>query len=281
MALLDALIFIDTNIFLDFYRIRKSEIGMSYLKLIDEHRDIIITGSQVEMEYKKNRQIVIVESQGKFKNPDWNNLSVPALLAETEDAKRIEELRKEVTKIQSQIKNEIELILKSPLSHDPVFQELEKLFKFKGCFNLSREHVDRAKIRDLAANRFMLGYPPRKKNDTSIGDAVNWEWIIECSLKSGKDIIVVTRDGDYGINLKTDSYINDWLQQEFKERISGDQEIILTTSLAKAFKSIDIPVTQEMLDEESRIIESYSELRQADSSDKVTEKIFDILKNYE
>ena len=27
----------------------------------------------------------------------------------------------------------------------------------------------------LAWRRFLLGYPPRKANDTSIGDAVNWE----------------------------------------------------------------------------------------------------------
>lgn len=92
---------------------------------------------------------------------------------------------------------------------------------------------------------------------------------------------MVTRDGDYGINLKSESYINDWLQQEFKERVSRSRDIILTTSLAKAFKSIDVPVTQEMLDEESRIIESYNEITKTDSSDKVTEKIFDILKAYE
>lgn len=50
---LDALIFIDTNILLDFYRIRKSNVSMKYLEEIENHLDLIITSSQVEMEFKK------------------------------------------------------------------------------------------------------------------------------------------------------------------------------------------------------------------------------------
>ena len=59
---IDALIFIDTNIFLDFYRIRRTDVSMKYLEEIVKHKDIIITSSQVEMEYKKNRQSAILES---------------------------------------------------------------------------------------------------------------------------------------------------------------------------------------------------------------------------
>lgn len=33
---LDALIFIDTNIFLDFYRIRKSDVSLKYLEEIEK-----------------------------------------------------------------------------------------------------------------------------------------------------------------------------------------------------------------------------------------------------
>jgi len=278
---LDALIFIDTNIFLDFYRIRKSEVSMSYLNLIDDHKNVIITGSQVEMEYKKNRQVVILESQGKFKNPDWNNLTVPALLSETEEAQKIIELRKEVTAQQAKISKDIENILKLPSIHDPVFKALEMLFKNKSKYNLSREHKERVKIRELSLKRFMLGYPPRKKNDTSIGDAINWEWIIKCAINSKKNIIIVTRDGDFGINLKSESFLNDWLQQEFNDRVSSKREILLTTRLSEAFKKIDIPVSDDMVEEESRFIEEYSDIVQPDNADNITDKLFDILNKYE
>lgn len=53
MSALDALIFIDTNIYLDFYRIRKSDVSMSYLDLIDKLKNRLIIGDQIEMEFKK------------------------------------------------------------------------------------------------------------------------------------------------------------------------------------------------------------------------------------
>ena len=34
---MDALVFIDTNIFLDFYRIRKTNVSMKYLEEIEKH----------------------------------------------------------------------------------------------------------------------------------------------------------------------------------------------------------------------------------------------------
>ena len=50
------------------------------LKLIEAHKDILITGSQVEMEYKKNRQRIILESLNAQKTPDWSGLAPPAFL---------------------------------------------------------------------------------------------------------------------------------------------------------------------------------------------------------
>jgi predicted nucleic acid-binding protein len=64
---IDAYIFIDTNILLDFYRIRRTDVSMKYLEEIEKHKGIIISTSQVEMEYKKNRQSAILESIGEVK----------------------------------------------------------------------------------------------------------------------------------------------------------------------------------------------------------------------
>jgi predicted nucleic acid-binding protein len=54
---IDALLFIDTNIFLDFYRERKSDISMKFLEQIEAYKDRLILGSQVEMEYKKTDKL--------------------------------------------------------------------------------------------------------------------------------------------------------------------------------------------------------------------------------
>ncbi|MCC0178385.1 DUF4935 domain-containing protein [Waterburya agarophytonicola K14] len=85
---LDALLFVNTNILLDFYRIRKSDISMKYLQALTACKERLIIGSQVEMEYKKNRQKVIIESLNRFSNPDWNKLSTPALVTGLQASQR-------------------------------------------------------------------------------------------------------------------------------------------------------------------------------------------------
>lgn len=83
---------------------------------------------------------------------------------------------------------------------------------------------------------------------------MNWEWIVRCSIDSGKDIVIVTRDTDYGAIYKDQSYLNDWLKQEFSERVSRRRKILLTDKLSKGLKIVHAAVTKEMEDEENRVI---------------------------
>lgn len=82
-----------------------------------------------------------------------------------------------------------------------------------------------------------MGYPPRKAGETSIGDAINWEWIIDCTTACQKDLILVSRDTDYGTPYGNPPVLNDWLSQEFNERCKG-RAIVLTDRLSYAFKCI-------------------------------------------
>ncbi len=95
---MDALIFIDTNILLDFYRIRGGEVGLSLLKHIDGNHGRIITGNQVEMEYKKNRQHVILRSLRDLKMPDWTGLTPPAFVAAAQPARQIAKSKDKIAK---------------------------------------------------------------------------------------------------------------------------------------------------------------------------------------
>jgi PIN domain len=253
---MDALLFVDTNILLDFYRIQKSDISMKYLEQLEVYKDRLIIGSQIEMEYKKNRQKVIVESLTQFSTPDWGKLSTPALVAGLQASKMIEKRRKEITEQYKIVNTKIKKILTDPSQNDPVFQALQRLFKSNSPYNLNRVSKKRFAIRRLARKRFCLGYPPRKSNDTSIGDAVNWEWIVQCATDSGKDIVIVTRDNDYGVTYDDQSYLNDWLKQEFKQRVSQRRKIYLTHKLSEGLKIIHAAVTEEMEKAEQQLIES-------------------------
>ena len=172
----------------------------------------------------------------------------------------IKKQKKEIDIQQKKLKEKIEKILTNPNQNDEVFKKLQKVFKHKCDFNLNRENKQRFTIRSLALKRFMLGYPPRKNSDNSIGDAVNWEWIIKCAETSKKHIIIVTRDTDFGAIHENESYLNDWLKQEFKQRISQQRKLVLTDKLSRAFQYLEIPVTKEMIEEEEKVIKLSSEL---------------------
>jgi transcriptional antiterminator len=66
--------------------------------------------------------------------------------------------------------------------------------------------------------------------------------------------VVVTRDTDYGAIYGGNSYLNDWLKQEFSERVSKKRKIILTDKLSQGLKIVHAAVTKEMEDEEERIL---------------------------
>lgn len=251
---LDALIFIDTNILLDFYRIRKSDISLKYLQEIEDHKDKLILTNQVEMEFRKNRQKVILEALVAVNKISAGGLSVPTVLFDAKPVEMIKKAQKQISVQQKKIKDRIDKLLTSPGTQDKVFQTLQKIFKTESEFNLNRENKKRFAIRKLALKRFYLGYPPRKKEDNSIGDAINWEWIIDCASRTDKHIILVTRDNDFGINYEDNSFLNDWLLIEFRERISQKRKIILTEKLSSAFQLVQIPVTKEMVEEENSII---------------------------
>ncbi len=251
---MDALLFIDTNILLDFYRIRNSDISMKYLEQIEACKDRLIMGSQVEMEYKKNRQVVIVESLNQFTKPDWGKLSTPALLADSQPSQMIAKQKKEIERQHKIINEKIVKILSNPSQNDPVYKSLQRVFKHNSSYNLNREAKNRFRIRNLAKKRFALGYPPRKRNDTSIGDGVNWEWIVQCAIDSGKDIVIVSRDGDFGATYRNQTFLNDWLAQEFKQRVSQKRKILLTNKLSEGLKIVHAAVSKEMEEAESELL---------------------------
>lgn len=247
------LVFIDTNVFLDFYR-QPGGSAERQLKALERHKKLIITGDQIRMEFLKNRQKVIVESIRTISKPA--RISLPNIVQEQKQSKMLESYITKATESHTKIRTKIAAILRDPSHHDPVFQSVTRLFNFKGQFNLTRPNKVRFTIRNLARKRFILGYPPRKKDDTSIGDAVNWEWIVWCAQNSTENhhVLIVSRDGDYGVTYDGKAILNDWLRREFKDRVSQKRKIELTDRLTDAMKRLDEHVTEEDESEETKLL---------------------------
>lgn len=270
------LIFVDTNILLDFYRLG-GESADRQLKALERHKESIITCDQVQMEFLKNRQKVIVDSIKLFKKPD--RLSFPPIIADYQPAKMLSRYAAKVMAKHSEVRQKIEKVLTDPTHHDPVFQVLNRIFGNNSALNLRRPNKVRYEIRRLARKRFILGYPPRKSGDTSIGDALNWEWIIKCAQNSddNHNILIVSRDGDYGVHYDNDVTLNDWLRREFKERVSRKRKIELTNKLTVALKKMDEVIADDDVKEEERIIKEGMFFDRKDVTEDDIMKIFDEL----
>lgn len=261
-----SLIFIDTNIFLDFYRMEGGEAAARQLKFIDNNRSRIITGNQVQMEFMKHRQQVIIDTITKIKRTDGGLNQLPPVLVDAQPASQIKKNVKQLETQQKRIRERIERMLINPVYNDKVYQCAQRLFKNNSDINLSREKAIRLEIRELAQKRFMLGYPPRKGGDTSIGDAINWEWIIHCAIEAEADVLVVSRDGDYGPTYQKSAYINDWLAQEFKQRVRPIRKIKLTNRLTDAMNRENVNVTDEDKEQETKLLENWPAVVQRDLS---------------
>ena len=60
----------------------------------------------------------------------------------------------------------------------------------------------------------------------------------------------MSRDSDFGATYKNEPYLNDWLTQEFKQRVSQKRKILLTNSLSEGLKVVHAKITKEMEEEE-------------------------------
>lgn len=267
-AALPPLVFIDTNILLDFYRYQ-NDAGPTLLKKLEDLKDRLIMTYQVEMEFKKNRQKVMLDSLSGLKNPD-GNIQAPRFLA---DAKAMRGISTNRSKISAQIKklhSQLDHALRNPQQKDPVYQSLQRLFHKTDDLNLNRDKDIRFNIRRLARKRFVLGYPPRKSSDTSIGDAVNWEWIVHCAMQSTAGIIIISRDSDYGATHRNESFLNDWLNQEFHARVAKGRPISLYSKLTDGLRAAAIEPTSEEVAAEDQIATLRPAIDDNAAEDRVT-----------
>ncbi|MEA3393234.1 MAG: PIN domain-containing protein [Pseudomonadota bacterium] len=247
------LLFVDTNIWLDFYRAR-TEAGLSLLTHLEKVSDRLIVSYHLEMEYKRNRQAAILEGMQELKPP--TNIPRPGLFSDAKAVKAMQSNLKAASDRVKGLKVKLRKVLSDPATHDPVYKACQRLFHAGTKLVLTRDDDFRHVIRRRAFRRFLHGCPPRKRSDVSIGDALNWEWMIECALRNNAELVIVSRDADYGVIFEDNAYVNDHLRQEFSERVSRKRKLLLYTKLSEALKHFAVPVTPEEEQEEEAIVKS-------------------------
>lgn len=236
------LLFIDTNIWLDFYR-AKNETALQLLRRVEKIADKLVVTYQLESEFKKNRQAAILEGMKQLKEP--SQIPSPGIFSDAAATRVMANNLKEAGKRAKRLHARLIRALENPAQHDPVYQVCQRVFQKTDDLTLTRDNPVRRAIRRSAYRRLLHGCPPGKRGDTSYGDAFNWEWMVNCAIKQAAGLVIVSRDSDYGITIENKSYINDHLRHEFSDRVSRKRKLLLFTSLSAALKAFDVSVSEK------------------------------------
>ena len=254
MAVSKKLLFVDTNIWLDFYRPRQSDVALDLLGRLEKIKDKIIVTHILEMEYKSNRQSAILEGLKQL-----NQQKMPPTLGIFSEAKASKSIEKHHEAIEIRLralKKRLQRALTHPQQHDRVYQTCQRIFGRESelVFGIKSDRRLKRVIREKAMRRFVLGCPPRKGDDTSIGDAINWEWMVRCAERHEAELVILTRDSDYGPQFEQRVLLNDHLKQEFKERVSKKRDVLVYKSASAALKHFHVAVPEKIVKGELEFI---------------------------
>lgn len=217
-------LFLDANIFLDFYRFSRDDINeMSKLiTLVDQGEITIITNKQLNNEIARNREKIIAKSLGDFKGQKFS-IKAPHFC---QDSEHLIELNAQLSKANTSHQNLLtelqEKISTKTLNTD---QLIASLLEKSTSLEIQEQLVH------AAQSRVSRQHPPGKQG--SIGDAIHWE-----SLLQHADITrinIVTGDADFASDLNTDK-IRDVLEAEWKETKGILSSVSLFKSISSFFK---------------------------------------------
>ncbi len=98
-----------------------------------------------------------------------------------------------------------------------------------------------------------------------------------CIERTNRDVIIVSRDADYGLTLKGKGYANTWLSEEVKERINQQRKLILVDRLSSALKLFAVKVTPEEIRSERTTIAAAANDLQVEMEDLIDEHVHEIV----
>lgn len=242
-------IFIDTNIYLDFYRLNSVRAMLPPLENLSEH---ILSTEQVVNEVLRNRVSVTRDFlREDLKKCQLVKPSIPDFLtkeAVSEICPEIAKISKECSETFKTFEELSKTIYSKSVEHvangdDEISKTLARIFT--NVLVPDVEQLRRARIRKE------LGNPPGKKEDP-IGDEITWEQLLTYRTKNKCEIWIVSKDEDfYSINISGAIVPNAYLLNEVND--SGPSIKFfrdLPTALKEFKKSIlpdlELPTEEEM-----------------------------------
>lgn len=235
-------VLIDTNIFLNFYRMSDQSLTSldSLLGLIKTKKIELILPKQIRDEFFRDKSIVSKDFIfGLEKNLD---IRTPLFLKSYKKVKDLSSLVSKLEKIKKDIIIENNKRISNPKSKINT--------KIKKVFDLALKPDESEALLQKAYFRTLRGNPPRK-NNKSFGDAIIWETVIDRYID--EDITIISNDGDFESETVKEN-INEFLENEWKQK--STKSIKLYCNFGTFINDISgkkKPVRKEIIEEENRL----------------------------
>jgi len=223
----DALLFIDTNQYLQLYGLVA---GKKLLDFLEEQRAHIFITTQVVDEVIRNKlSCALIFMLDKFKELELSSGVVPDHLFGISDEK-MKEFRNSLGEA-AKVKTELNRLAADSLtqisrSEDEVSRRLEGLFD-KAIWP-STEELRRARDRKERGN------PPGKPGDP-LGDQITWEQLLGC-CKGGNRLWIITKDKDYQTEHKQTVLLNPLLCRDITIACGTAPEVHCFSDLLKGLE---------------------------------------------
>ena len=214
-------IYIDTNVFLDFYQSANDRMGIFHELL--ERVESIVVPEQTLREFRRNRAARLTQLAGQIEKGANINIHTTAIVQEMPEFKLWMKARDEAKRQVHAIASQLRTWARDEAS-DPVHQEFVKLYMLGTTMSTPPDALNKAQTRKL------LGEPPTSPDKHTVGDEIIWETLLALC---NDDLIVVSRDHTF---LDNESI----LRSEFN--IQGGRKLVrITDSLGEALKLVGKP----------------------------------------
>ncbi|WP_129972574.1 MULTISPECIES: PIN domain-containing protein [Pseudomonas] len=184
-------LFVDTNIYLDFYRGARDR--LSLFEELKKLKDKLIISEQGYREFQRNRTAQLINLAKEIKKTSSISIFTTAVVRDMVEHQKATRLQSEVHKLGKELERKINAMLEPKPGDDPVLDAYENLTKICTFIETEEKLITKAKTRKI------LGNPPISPDRHSVCDELLWEELLEfCD----EDLIIVSNDKTFTENKK-------------------------------------------------------------------------------
>lgn len=210
-------LFVDTNIYLDFYREARDR--LSLFEELKKLQDKLIISEQGYREFQRNRTTQLIKLATEIKRTSSISIFTTAVVRDMVEHQKATRLQSEVHKLGKELESKINAMLEPKPGDDPVLDAYENLTKICTFIETEEKLIAKAKTRKI------LGNPPISPDRHSVCDELLWEELLEfCD----EDLIIVSNDKTFTENKKI-------LRDEFAS-VNDGKNLTIVKSVSDALK---------------------------------------------